>query len=191
MLAQPLQTVATEASVAVMKLTGLWAIAEGNLIYLGSRPLEVAEACNGLSMMMSLMAVVVATLLLVPLSNWMRGLLFLSAAPVALASNVIRIVATAWCVHRLGVESGGRFAHDLAGWLMMPLALLLVGPGAGPPALALRGGSDAARADAPGQPDLPQEAGRRHPRHGPGREPGPAERPRSVAPGPSRRRPPG
>jgi exosortase len=126
-LAQPLQSLATGASVAVLKLSGLWVIAEGNVIYVGDHPLSVAEACNGLSMMMCLLATVTATVLLVPMSAWMRWLVLLSAAPIALATNVMRIVATAWCVQRFGFEPGTRIAHDLAGWLMMPAALLIVG----------------------------------------------------------------
>ena len=127
LLAQPLQSMATTASVALLKLTGLWVIAEGNVILVGKQPLEVAEACNGLSMLMCLAATVAATILLVPLSVGMRVVMALSAAPIAMASNVLRITATAWCYERFGAEAGRRVAHDLAGWLMMPTALVLVG----------------------------------------------------------------
>lgn len=126
-LAQPLQSLATSASCGLLKLTGLWVIAEGNIIYVGKQPLVVAEACNGLSMMMCLAATVMAMALLVPMSAWMRAVLTLSVVPVALASNVLRIVVTAWCYQRYGPEVGGRFAHDAAGLMMMPTALLAVG----------------------------------------------------------------
>jgi exosortase/archaeosortase family protein len=53
--------------------------------------------------------------------------LFLSIIPIALISNVLRIWATAWCYHWYGGEIGGHYAHDAAGWLMMPVALVLVG----------------------------------------------------------------
>jgi exosortase len=127
LLAQPLQTLATDASTALLRLSGVWVIAEGNVIYVGRQPLNVADACNGLSMLMCLLATVAATVLLVPMSVWVRAVLVVSAVPIALASNVLRIAATAWCVQRLGAESGARIGHDLAGWLMMPMALLLVG----------------------------------------------------------------
>jgi len=126
LLALPLQSLATGWSCAVLKLTGLWVIAEGNVIYVGRQPLEVATACNGLSMLMCLSATVVAAVLLVPMAVWVRVVLILSAAPIALASNVLRIAATAWCYHRFGPEVGGPVAHDGAGWLMMPAAVLLV-----------------------------------------------------------------
>jgi exosortase len=126
-LAQPLQTMATTASVALLKLSGLWVIAEGNVILVGKQPLEVAEACNGLSMLMCLAATVMATILLVPLSKGMRVVMVLSAVPIAMLSNVLRIAVTAWCYQRFGFQVGHRVAHDMAGWLMMPTALVLVG----------------------------------------------------------------
>jgi hypothetical protein len=39
----------------------------------------------------------------------------------------VRIVATTWCVARWGPGDGAQLAHTAAGWLMMPLALLMVG----------------------------------------------------------------
>ena len=42
-------------------------------------------------------------------------------------SNIIRIVATGWCYHLIQGERPKKFAHDWSGYLMMPLALVLVG----------------------------------------------------------------
>ena len=128
----PLQKIATLGSVFMMELTGLRAMAEGNVIQLpdappGSRTLEVALACNGLSMLMTLAATVTATIILFPLVTWKRAVVFASAIPIALVSNIIRIVATGWCYHLITGESAKKFAHDWSGLLMMPLALVLVG----------------------------------------------------------------
>jgi exosortase len=126
-LAQPLQRVATTWSTGLLKLTGLWVVAEGNVILVGGDQLEVAAACNGLSMLMCLAATVAAMTILIPMAVWKRVALFLSIIPIALISNVLRIAATAWCYHLFGAKVGGHFAHDAAGWLMMPVALVLVG----------------------------------------------------------------
>jgi exosortase len=125
-LAQPLQSLATTCACGLLRLTGLWVMPEGNVIMVGNERLEVAAACNGLSMMMSLAATVSATASLVPMSNWKRVLLLPSIIPIALGSNVLRIAATAWCYYKFGAEVGSKYAHDLAGWLMMPTAMLLV-----------------------------------------------------------------
>jgi exosortase/archaeosortase family protein len=99
---------------------------EGNIIVVGSEQLEVAAACNGLSMLISLAATVVAFILLTPMAPGRRLTLFLSIVPIGLACNVIRIATTAWCYDRYGSKVGGPWAHDIAGWLMMPLAIAMV-----------------------------------------------------------------
>jgi exosortase len=126
-LAQPLQRIATLGSCTLLRLMGLWVVAEGNVILVGGDPLEVAAACNGLSMLMCLAATVAAMTILVPMAPWKRVVLFLSIIPIALISNILRISATAWCYHLFGARMGEHFAHDAAGWLMMPVALILVG----------------------------------------------------------------
>jgi len=133
MIALPLQRIATLGSVFVMQFTGLWAIAEGNVITLrdhsfGLKTLEVAQACNGLSMLMTLAATVTATIMLIPLTNWKRIVVLASAIPIALVCNIVRIVGTGWCYYLIDGERAKKLAHDWTGiLLMMPLALLLVG----------------------------------------------------------------
>ena len=123
MVAMPLQRIATMGSVFVMQLTGLWVVTEGNVIILRTplpppndhKLLEVALACNGLSMLMTLAATVTATIVLIPLANWKRIVVLASAIPIALLSNIIRIVATGWCYYYIEGERGKKFAHDWSG----------------------------------------------------------------------------
>jgi exosortase len=126
-LAQPLQHLATTCACFLLRLTGLWVMPEGNVILIGNERLEVAQACNGLSMLMSLAATVSATACVIPMANWKRILLLPSIIPIALGSNVLRIAATAWCYYKFGAVVGSKYAHDAAGWLMMPTAMVLVG----------------------------------------------------------------
>jgi exosortase len=125
-LSQPLQSLATTCSCAFLKFTGLWVMPEGNVILVGNEKLEVAAACNGLSMLMSLAATVAAAASLIPMSAVKRVALLVSIVPIALGSNILRISATAWCYNKFGAEVGKNYVHDWAGWLMMPTALLLV-----------------------------------------------------------------
>ena len=76
---------------------------------------------------MTMAATVIAAVILLPLPNWKRIALILSIVPIALVSNMARIVATGWCYYLFTGETAKHWAHDWAGWLMMPLALLLVG----------------------------------------------------------------
>ena len=130
LISMPMQKLATIGSSFLLQLSGLWVISEGNIINIktgkGFEKLEVATVCNGLSMLMSLAAVVIATISLIPLPLWKRLALLASVLPIALFSNVVRIVTTGWCYYLFGGEHSRKLAHDWAGFLMMPLALLLV-----------------------------------------------------------------
>jgi exosortase len=131
MVSLPLQGIATLGSYVLLQLSGFWVVQEGNVLLLttpfGTRPLDVAMACNGLRMLMCLAATVTATIMLIPLPTWKRIILLISAAPIAIVSNMIRIVATGWCYYYIQGERAEEWAHDISGWLMMPLGLVLVG----------------------------------------------------------------
>ncbi len=128
-MAGPLQTLATIGSTRLLQsVMGLPVLAEGHVIYIGAAKLEVAQACNGLSMLLSFITLIAATTLLLARSRplWERVILLLSTVPIALISNILRIAATALAYHLLGVERGEALAHDLAGWAMMPVGLVLI-----------------------------------------------------------------
>ena len=136
-LAAPLQTIATMASASILALSGLPVLSEGHVIYVGTEPLEVARACNGLSMLLSFVTLITAVVLLArDRPMWERVALLVSTIPIALASNILRIVVTAWGYYALGPKSTvnygfgkttiGDLGHDAAGWGMMPIALGLV-----------------------------------------------------------------
>ena len=130
MIAMPLQTFAATGSCFLLQLSGFWAIQQGNVINLdtphGPTPLDVALACNGLRMLMTMCATITATVILYPMPNWKRFTLLVSAVPIALVSNMIRIVTTGWCYYLFTGSAAKEWAHDVSGWMMMPLALALV-----------------------------------------------------------------
>jgi exosortase len=130
MVALPLQRIATTGSCFLLQLSGFWAIQEGNVINLktpaGMMPLDVALACNGLRMMMTMVATAMAIIILVALPMWKRIVLLVSIVPIALLSNILRITATGWCYYYFTGPHAKEWAHDVSGWLMMPLALALV-----------------------------------------------------------------
>jgi exosortase len=127
-LAGPLQRLATIGSTFLLQIMGLPVLAEGNVIVVGADRLEVARACNGLSMLSSFVTLITATVLTVARDRplWERIVLLLSTIPIALVANILRIAATAWAYYLLGSERGEHIAHDLSGWAMMPIALALV-----------------------------------------------------------------
>jgi exosortase len=126
----PLQTIAATSSRFLLQLSGMWVIQEGNVIILstphGMEPLDVALACNGLRMLMTMACTITATIIVIQLPRWKRITLLLSVVPIALLSNMVRIVVTGWCYYLITKPTDKHWAHDLSGYMMMPLALALV-----------------------------------------------------------------
>ena len=123
-VALKLRDFATAAGTFVFQTMGLPAYSEGNRILIGDTVLEVARACGGLSMLLTFVALAAGLALLMEKRHWVdRLIVFASAAPIALLCNVVRIVATGLVYHAGWNKLGDLVVHDLAGWLMMPLAL--------------------------------------------------------------------
>jgi exosortase len=93
-LARPLQSLATKASTVALVLLGFPATADGNIISINETKIGVAEACNGLSMLLTFFALAVACALVIRRPALDRVVIVLSAVPVALLSNVVRITTT-------------------------------------------------------------------------------------------------
>jgi exosortase/archaeosortase family protein len=53
-----------------------------------------------------------------------RLVVFLSAVPIAVVMNLVRVSATGFAHVTLGSQVANGVFHDVAGWLMMPAALL-------------------------------------------------------------------
>src|SRR5262249_38807080 len=90
-LANPLQRLATWGSLSLLQSLGLPALAQGNVLIIGPHQLFVEQACNGLSMLMTFVALVTAVALLTDRPIWEKGVLLASAVPIALVSNILRI----------------------------------------------------------------------------------------------------
>jgi len=125
-LAQPLRSLATAMSTYALQTLGWHAVAEGNVIVLEDMRLGVIDACSGLGMLMTFFALSTAVALVVrrPLAD--RLVIVASAVPIAVLANVARITGTGVISQTLGEEAAHALFHDLAGWLMMPLALGLL-----------------------------------------------------------------
>jgi exosortase len=126
LLSNPLQRLGTVISTYVLQTLGIAAVAQGNVILLTESELGVAEACSGLRMMMLFVTVCVGAALLMEWSLLKKVLVVLSAVPIAVAANVVRITATAVMYEIASQQFADALYHDLAGWFMMPLAVMLL-----------------------------------------------------------------
>jgi exosortase len=123
----PLQRLATLASTYLLQTCGLPAQADGNVINLEDVRIGVVEACNGLGMLMMFFAYATAVAIVIRRHAADRAILVLSAAPIAMIANVLRI-STTGLLHAYSTRAvADHVYHDLAGWLMMPMALAMFG----------------------------------------------------------------
>ncbi len=125
LLGPPLQGLATFVSTFMLQTLGFMAYAEGNVIQLSEGKIGVVEACSGLSMLITFIALSVGTALVVKRPVLDRIVLVISAIPVALLANIARITLTGVLHETIGRQVADTFYHDLAGWVMIPFALVL------------------------------------------------------------------
>lgn len=122
-----LQKLAAIASTWVLQLLGAPALREGNKIIIDQIPLDVADACSGLRMCTIFGAMSVAMAILINRPWWDRLTILLSAIPIALATNTIRITLTALLYMAFpNSELVHQLVHDWAGLAMMPIAMGLL-----------------------------------------------------------------
>jgi exosortase len=126
MLSHPLQRAGTICSTYLLQTLGIPAIAQGNVILLSQMQMGIVEACSGLRMMMLFFAVAFAMAFVEKRPLLDRAIILLSAAPVALIANIARIVLTGVLHEVASHRVADTLYHDLAGWFMMPLAVLLL-----------------------------------------------------------------
>lgn len=120
-----LQTLASISSTFVLQTLGISAFRQGNVINVAGMDLTVADACSGLRMLTIFCALAVAMVFLIERPWWDKFIILLSAIPIALIVNIIRISVTG-LVYKLGGHESEliqKMAHDWAGYFMMPLAL--------------------------------------------------------------------
>jgi exosortase len=116
-LAVPLQNATAKATQTVCDIFGIYVDRAGNLLTINGVDVTVAEACNGMRMILTLFLVCYVVAFTAPLRPWQR-LVFLAATPlVAVIANVVRLVPTVWLFGHASQETAHRF-HDVSGWVM-------------------------------------------------------------------------
>lgn len=119
-----LQSIAAWASTFILQLLGVPALRDGNNIAIDQVKMEVADACSGLRMGTIFGAMSVALAMIIDRPWWDRLTILVFAIPVALATNIIRIVVTGLLFMAFpDNEAIHTYTHNWAGLAMMPIAL--------------------------------------------------------------------
>jgi exosortase len=124
-IALPMQELATTVTHAMLELFGVAAVRSGNVLVINGEQVAVGEACNGMRMVFALALVVYAFAFGTPLKASTRTLLLVLSPLVAMLCNVIRLVPTS-LIFGYGDQLVAERFHDLAGWIMLPIALIML-----------------------------------------------------------------
>lgn len=123
----PLQGVAASGGTYLLQTLGLDATNEGaHFIRLGDIQLGVVEQCSGLRMATVFLALVLLYVLIAEVPRWQIPLLLVSAVPIALLVNILRITVTGVLYVYAGAAWAQRVFHDWAGFLMPVAAVILL-----------------------------------------------------------------
>ena len=113
-----LQLVSSQIGVGVLGLAGVPVYLEGNVIDLGVYMLQVAEACSGLRYLFPIMSFTYVFAVLYRGPLWHKLVLLLSAVPVAVMMNALRIGIIGVLVDRYGIAQAEGFLHVFEGWVV-------------------------------------------------------------------------
>jgi len=126
-LALPLQLKASQWGAALLELRHVPVRLAGNVIQLPGRSLFVTEACSGLRSLTALLALGLLVGGMWLRTWWGRTVLVLSAIPVAMVLNAIRIFLTGFLVYFVDPRLAEGVMHYSEGWVTFMVAFLILG----------------------------------------------------------------
>lgn len=121
----PLQLLAAKLATALLSLV-MVVHREGNTIWLPHGQLDVADACSGIRSLLTLVTLAIIYGYLMETRKWVRVVLALSAVPIAVAANSVRIFVTGILVEHGHREQAQGLPHEIAGVLVFVVALIML-----------------------------------------------------------------
>jgi exosortase len=129
-IASPLQRLAASVAVGTLRFTGVTALNSGTKIIIvgrdGAHTLNVAEACAGMRSLMTFISVGGAVAFLSNRPLWQKILITLSAIPIAVFCNVMRVTGQGYIDLWKGHEWSEGFAHQFVGIVMLAPGFLMI-----------------------------------------------------------------
>jgi exosortase B len=121
---QPLKDWISAVVVEVLHVAGYPIARSGVILTVGQYQLLVADACSGLRSMFSLAALGTLFMYIMRRDSAVHNALMLaSIIPVAMVSNIVRVIALVLVTFHFGDEAGQGFLHGAAGMVLMLVAL--------------------------------------------------------------------
>jgi exosortase D (VPLPA-CTERM-specific) len=113
-----LQLISSELGVALLQIFNVPVFLEGNIIDLGVLRLHVAEACSGLRYLFPILSFSYVFAVLYRGPMWHKAVLLISAAPITVLMNSVRIALAGIIAQRYGTDWLDGFTHFFEGWVI-------------------------------------------------------------------------
>ena len=125
-LSTTLQAISSEFGIFLVQLAGVQAYLDGNIIDLGAYKLHVAEACSGLRYLFPILSFSYIFAVLYRGPTWHKAVLLLSAAPITVVMNSVRIGIVGILVEHFGIEHAEGFSHFMEGWVVFVVCVAML-----------------------------------------------------------------
>ena len=121
-----LQFISSELGVYFLRLLSIPVFLDGNIIDLGITKLHVAEACSGLRYLFPILSFSYIFAVLYKGPMWHKAVLLISAAPITVFMNSVRIAIAGVIVQYWGLDWLEGFTHFFEGWVIFIACILLL-----------------------------------------------------------------
>lgn len=121
-----LQLVSSAIAGHGLNLLGVPALRQGNIIVLPNATLEVAQACSGIHSLFALTATAALAAYLLVEDRLAQVLVLLSAVPIAILFNGLRIILTATACYTISPQAAQGIAHLSTGFVVFALGCALI-----------------------------------------------------------------
>ena len=125
-IAFPLQLLASDVGERSISAMNIPILREGNVLILANATLEVAEACSGIRSLVSLFTLGIVFGYFVDPRPWARAVIALSAIPVAIAANGLRVASAGVAAHYYGAAGVEGLFHEFSGWVVFIVAFVMM-----------------------------------------------------------------
>ena len=121
-----LQFISSELGVYFLRLLSIPVFLDGNIIDLGITKLHVAEACSGLRYLFPILSFSYIFAVLYKGPMWHKAVLLISAAPITVFMNSVRIAVAGVIVQYWGLDWLEGFTHFFEGWVIFIACILIL-----------------------------------------------------------------
>jgi exosortase len=125
-IAFPLQLLASNVGETAISSLEIPILREGNVLILANATLEVAEACSGIRSLVSLFTLGIVFGYFADRRVWVRAFIALSAIPVAILANGLRVASAGVAAHNYGTAGVEGLFHEFSGWVVFVIAFLMM-----------------------------------------------------------------